>query len=78
MFDSISTSLRDIKQKEDACVEMSQGSDSLHLNSVSLVQGMVKNTRGVNYLPFGIFIFGVSNEKTLSGESIWLHIDIGL
>jgi hypothetical protein len=57
---------------------MSEGSDSLHFNCVSFFKGMVKNTRGINHLPSSIFVLGMSNEQTLGGKGIGLHINIGL
>jgi len=76
LLDGIAARLGDIKQKENTSVEVCQGSDGLHLNGVSLIERVVKNTRRVNYLPSRVLIIGVSHKKTLCRECIWLHVDI--
>mmetsp|Transcript_35797 Transcript_35797/g.54860 ORF Transcript_35797/g.54860 Transcript_35797/m.54860 type:complete len:314 (-) Transcript_35797:574-1515(-) len=78
LLDGVATVLRDIKEEEHTGVEMSQGGNSLHLNSVSLVQLVVEQARSVDNLPVGVFVVGVTHEQTLGGERVGLHVDVGL
>lgn len=78
LVDRITAGFRDIKQEENASIKMSQGSDSLHLNCVAFVKGMVQNSGRVKHLPASVFVIAVTNKQILSGESIRLHINVGL
>ena len=55
---------------------MSQGGDALHLNRVHILERVVQDTRGINYLPSEVFIVKVANEKRLGRKGIRLHIHI--
>jgi hypothetical protein len=57
---------------------MGQSSNSLHFNSVSLVERVVQDSGSINYLPASVFIVGVTNEKVLSGESVGLDINVSV
>ena len=57
---------------------MSQSSDSLHFNSVSLIERVVKYSRSIKDLPASIFIIGVTNEQVLGGESVGLDINVSV
>jgi len=57
---------------------VSQSSDGLHLDGVSCVERMIKDTWRVNNLPSLVVVIGVSNVQTLRGESIRLHINVSL
>lgn len=57
---------------------MGQGSDSLHFNSVSLIERVVKHSRSIKDLPTSIFVISVSHEQVLGGESVGLDINVGV
>ena len=57
---------------------MSQSSDSLHFNSVSLIERVVKYSGSIKDLPASIFIIGVTNEQVLGGESVGLDINVSV
>ena len=57
---------------------MSQSSDSLHFNSVSLIERVVKHSRSIKDLPASIFIIGVTNEQVLGGKSVGLDINVSV
>ena len=57
---------------------MCQGSHRLHLNSVSLVKGVVENSWCVDDLPALVLVVGVTYEEALSRERIWLHFYISI
>ena len=78
LINSVATRLRDIEQKENCRVQMSEGRNGLHLNGVSLVERVVQNTWSVNNLPSGVLVIGVTDEQVLGGESIGLNINIGI
>jgi hypothetical protein len=76
LVNSITASLRNVHEEQDACVEMRQGSDSLHFDSVSLVELMVQNTGSINDLVASALMLGVTHEQTLRRESVRLNIDV--
>jgi len=78
LLDGVSTSFRNIEQKQNTCVQMCQSCDGLHFNCVSLVKRMIKDTWGINNLPSRILVVSVSNEKTLSGECIGLNVNVSI
>ena len=39
---------------------------------------MIEDTWGIDDLPPGVLVVGVTHEQTLSSEGIWLHINIGI
>ena len=57
---------------------MSQCSDGLHLNGVTLIERVVEDTWRVDDLPAGILVVSVAHEEVLSGEGVWLHVHIGV
>ena len=57
---------------------MNKGSDGLHFNGVSSVEAVVENTWGINDLPTGVVVVEVTQVKILSGESVWLNVNISL
>jgi hypothetical protein len=57
---------------------VSERSDSLHLDCVSLVERVVKNTGSVDYLPLRVFVIAVTHEEILGSEGVRLHINISL
>jgi hypothetical protein len=57
---------------------MSQSSDSLHFNSVSLIERVVKYSGSIKDLPASIFIIGVTNEQVLGGKSVGLDINVSV
>lgn len=50
LLQAVATLLRHIHHVEHSSTQMCQGSDSLHLNGVPVLQGMIQNTRSVYYL----------------------------
>jgi hypothetical protein len=57
---------------------MSQSSDSLHFNSVSLVERVIKHSRSIEDLPASVFIISVTYEQVLGSESIGLDINVSV
>ena len=55
---------------------MRQRRDGLHLDRVTLIKRMVKNTWRIYHLPARILIVSVTNKEILRRESIGLDIDI--
>ena len=55
---------------------MGKSSDSLHFNGIPLIKWMVEDARSVDDLPAGVFVIGMTYEKTLSGEGIRLNINV--
>ena len=53
---------------------MSESSDSLHFDGVSLVKRVVEDARSVDNLPLGILVLTMTNKKVLSRECIGLNI----
>lgn len=77
LLDRVSTLLREIHKVEDAGAEMGQGGDGLHLNGVSVLEGVIKNSWGVNHLPPEVLVIHVAHEEGLGGEGVGLHINVG-
>lgn len=50
LIQAMPTLLRHIHHVEHGSAQMCQGSDSLHLNGVPVLQGVIQNTRGVYHL----------------------------
>jgi len=57
---------------------MSQCSDSLHLNGVSLIQRVVENTWRVDDLPPCVLVVCVAHKQVLCREGVRLHVDISI
>lgn len=57
---------------------MDQGSDRLHFNGVSLVQGLVQKSWRVDDLPLDVVVISMPDIKRLGCEGIGLDIDIGV
>ena len=57
---------------------MRQSRDSLHLDSVALIEWVVQNTWRVDYLPARVLVVAVTHEQVLGGEGIRLHINVGI
>ena len=55
---------------------MRHGRDTLHLDRVHLLEGVVEDSGGINDLPPHVTVVEVSNEEGLGGERVWLDIDI--
>mmetsp|Transcript_7346 Transcript_7346/g.8827 ORF Transcript_7346/g.8827 Transcript_7346/m.8827 type:complete len:333 (-) Transcript_7346:321-1319(-) len=78
LIDRVATRFRNIEQKQNCRVQMGQGSDGLHLNSVSLVERVVQNTWRVDDLPARVLVVGVTHEQVLRRESVRLHVHVGI
>lgn len=76
-LDGVTTLFTQIHKEENATPQMSQSSDTLHLDRVHLLQGMVQHSRGVNDLPSKVLVVHVSNKETLGRESVRLNVDVG-
>jgi hypothetical protein len=55
---------------------MGNSSDTLHLNGVHLLQGVIKDTWGIDSLESQVFVVKMAHKQTLGGESVWLNIHI--
>mmetsp|Transcript_3081 Transcript_3081/g.6284 ORF Transcript_3081/g.6284 Transcript_3081/m.6284 type:complete len:211 (-) Transcript_3081:382-1014(-) len=73
------TLLGDVNKVQNRSLNVGKRRDSAHLNSVSLVERPVQNSRGVDHLPPAVLIVKMSNEEGLGGEGIRfdLHSCIG-
>jgi hypothetical protein len=63
LLDTVTALLADIEEINDGASQMSHGSDGLHFNCVSVLQGMIQDTGGIDHLPAEIFVVSVSNKK---------------
>ena len=57
---------------------MSQGSDRLHFNRVSLVERVVQDAWRVDHLPSCVLVVRMTHKQVLSCEGVRLHINIGV
>ena len=55
---------------------MSECSDGLHFDGVALVERVIEDTWGINDLPSGVLVVGVTHVQTLSRERVRLHVDV--
>lgn len=55
---------------------MSQSSDSLHFDGVTLIEGVVQHSGGIDNLPTRVLVVGVTNEQVLSCEGVRLHVHV--
>ena len=78
LLDSVAARLWNIQHKQNCSIQVSQCSNGLHLNSISLVEGVIKDTGRVKNLPRSVFVFSVTNKQILSSESVGLHINISI
>lgn len=78
LFDGISASLGYINEVEDASVQMSKSCDTLHFDSVTFIEGVIEHSWGIDDLPSGVLVVGVTYEQGLGGESVGLDIDVGI
>ena len=76
--DRIATLLRRIHKVYYTAFKMSQGCNRLHLNCVHLLELVVQNPRRVDNLVAEVFVVSVTHIEGLSGEGVWLDLDIGL
>lgn len=56
---------------------MGNGSDTLHLDGVHLLERVVENTGGIDGLEAQILVVEVTDEEGLGGESVGLDVDVG-
>lgn len=56
---------------------MSEGGDTLHLDRVHLLEGVVEDSGSVDNLPAEVLVVHVADEKTLGREGVGLDIDVG-
>lgn len=78
LLNGVPTCLRNINHVKNTSLEMGKSSDTLHLDGVHTVDVVIQDTGGVNHLPLDVVVVGVSHEKGLSGEGIWLDLHIGM
>ena len=55
---------------------MSEGGNTLHLDRVHLLQGMIQHSRGIDNLPSEVLVVHVTDKERLGGESVGLNVDI--
>ena len=55
---------------------MSHGRDTLHLDRVHLLEGVVENSGSINYLPPHVAVVEVSDEEGLGRERVRLDVDV--
>ena len=65
-----------VEEVEDASLEMSESGYTLHFDSVHVFEGMVEDTRCIDYLPSEVLVIKMPNEERLGSESIRLNIHI--
>ena len=68
---------REVENVQDGTVEVSHGSDRLHLNRVAVLKRLVQDTRAVNHLPAEEVVVHVAHKQRLGRECVRLHLDIG-
>lgn len=76
LVDREPTLLTDVNEVHNTGVQVSQGSDSLHFNSVSLSNRSVEKSRGIDNLPVSVLELSVSHKETLGREGVVLNIHI--
>lgn len=57
---------------------MGKSCNGLHLNGVTLIEWVIKNTWRVNDLPARVLVVGVTNEQVLCRESVWLNVNVSV
>ena len=55
---------------------MSQRCDGLHFDRVSLLKGVVQDSRCVHHLPSEVAVVHVPHEQRLCGEGVRLYLDV--
>ena len=75
-FDAVTTLLAQIHEVEHAALQMRHCRDTLHLDRVHLLEGVVEDTRGVNYLPSQVLVVQMADEERLGGEGVRLDVDV--
>jgi len=73
----VATLLREVHKVENAGPEVGEGGDGLHLDGVARLQGVVKNSRGVDDLPPEVLVVHVAHEEGLGGEGVGLDVNVG-
>ena len=75
-LDRVPALLGEIHEVEDARLEVREGGDTLHLDVVHLLEGVVEDTGGVDHLPPHVAIVEMADEKGLGSEGVRLDIDV--
>lgn len=78
LFDTVRALFGHIDEEEDTSLQVSQSSDTLHFNGVTLFQGVIQDTGGIDNLPSHVLVIGMTNVERLGGERITLDFDISL
>ena len=55
---------------------MSHRGDALHFHRVYLLERVVENTRGVNYLPSQVLVVEMADKEGFYCKGVWLNIDV--
>mmetsp|Transcript_62137 Transcript_62137/g.173586 ORF Transcript_62137/g.173586 Transcript_62137/m.173586 type:complete len:234 (-) Transcript_62137:293-994(-) len=76
LFDGVTTLFRRIAKVQDTASQVRQGNNCLHFNSVTFLQRMIQNTRGINDLPAQVLIVTVPYEERFGSKCVWLDIDV--
>ena len=74
-LDGVSALLRKIDEVENAN-QVCERRDTLHLNVVHLLQGVVEDTRRIDHLPPHVTVVEVLHEERLGRERIRLDVDV--
>ena len=72
----VATLLTEIHKVQDAGLQVGHSCDTLHLDRVHLLEGMIQNTRRVNHLPAHVAVVEVADKERLGRERVRLHVDV--
>lgn len=75
-LDSVSTLLTQVHEVEDTTPQVSERGDTLHLDRVHLLEGVVEDSRGVDDLPPEVLVVHVPDEERLGGKGVGLDVDV--
>ena len=65
-----------IDDVKDSGSQMSEGSDSLHLDRVPFLEGVIENSGSVDDLPAQVLVVGVADVQRLRREGVRLNLDV--
>lgn len=78
LLERVAALLGRIEEEHDAAVQVSQCSDRLHFDSVSLLEAVVQDSGSVDDLPSHVLVIEVTNEQRFRRERVRLNFDVGL
>ena len=75
--DGVAAVLGEIHEVEDGGAQVGDGGDGLHLDGVHLLERVIEETGGVDGLKAKVPVIEMTDEETLGGEGVRLHVDVG-